>query len=231
MKYSFKNESVKSSVVVLRDGRAMEVRRGEKTSFAAGERQMWASLDAWMATLPDGASVTVSKRKPVAKPRPVITNPVLSSFLVRVRAAGRDQSIRKETMLYAGTRAEVIQREKARQEKEFATGWMTWITPARHAEIIADLDARLAAQVEAGTADKPVFRACGSGVFITMTADGEMRAIRYSQPHNTIGYFLSDDRARYDWGVRNLSTDFVELTDPEMPVWRLVQGGPPVKIH
>jgi hypothetical protein len=233
MKYSFKSDSVQSSVIVLRDGRAMEVRRGEKTSFTKAERQTWPSLDAWMATLPDGASVKVSKGKKAAGKRSTVTNPVLARFLERVRAGPHGESIQRETMFCAGTRAEVIQRDKAREEKEFAAGWRKWMTPERQAEVIAELGARLAAQVEAGTADKPVFRAVRrGGVYITMAADGEMYTIRYSQENNAIGYFLSGDSAfSGDWSVRNLSTDFVELTDPAMPVWRLVQGGPPVKIH
>jgi hypothetical protein len=238
MKYSFKNDTTKSSVIVLRDGRALEIRRGEKTSFSADERQTWPTLDEWMATLPDGASVKVSKGKKTGtgKPRPVVTNPVLVRFLERVRAACHDKSIRRETMLYAGTRAEIIHAEKGREEKEFAEGWKTWVTPAAHERVLAVLDARLAAQVEGGTADKPVFRVprrggAGTGSYITMADDGEMRMIRYNQARNVIGYFLNDGSICGAWDVRFLSTDFVELTDPEMPMWRLVHGGAPVKIH
>jgi hypothetical protein len=48
-----------STVVVMRDGRFLEVRRGEKTHWASGEpRGRWASLEEWMSTLPVGTNVT-----------------------------------------------------------------------------------------------------------------------------------------------------------------------------
>jgi hypothetical protein len=57
-KYSYKpaNPTESSSIVILRDGAALEIRRGTKTSWPAGEeRQRWPSLEAWIATLPAGA--------------------------------------------------------------------------------------------------------------------------------------------------------------------------------
>lgn len=43
----------KSSVVILKNGQALEVRRGEKTHWASGEeRNMWPSMTAWLSTLP-----------------------------------------------------------------------------------------------------------------------------------------------------------------------------------
>jgi hypothetical protein len=57
-KYSYKpaNPTESSSVVILRDGAALEIRRGTKTSWSAGEeRRRWPSLEAWIATLPAGA--------------------------------------------------------------------------------------------------------------------------------------------------------------------------------
>lgn len=64
MKYSYKSTdpAAASSVVMLRDGRAMEIRRGDKTTFADGERRFWSSWSEWMATLPDGAAVIESPK-------------------------------------------------------------------------------------------------------------------------------------------------------------------------
>jgi len=52
-KISYVFGGIKSSVVILRDGKALEVRRGEKTRWASGEeRTTWPSMKAWLATLP-----------------------------------------------------------------------------------------------------------------------------------------------------------------------------------
>lgn len=61
MEYSYKpvDAAAASSVVILKDGRALEVRRGEKTTWAAGEEQKcWSSLEEWRASLPADAEVT-----------------------------------------------------------------------------------------------------------------------------------------------------------------------------
>jgi hypothetical protein len=58
MKYSYTHDNQKFSVVVLKDGRVMEIRRGTAT-FAAHEHQyrtIWSSLDAWRASWPTGAT-------------------------------------------------------------------------------------------------------------------------------------------------------------------------------
>ncbi len=52
-KISYVFGGIKSSVVILSDGKALEVRRGEKTRWASGEeRTTWPSMKAWLATLP-----------------------------------------------------------------------------------------------------------------------------------------------------------------------------------
>lgn len=59
----------KSSVVILNNGSALEVRRGEKTRWAAGEkRTTWPSITAWLSTLPPQwdsveAWITAGKRQ------------------------------------------------------------------------------------------------------------------------------------------------------------------------
>jgi hypothetical protein len=52
-KISYVFGEMKSSVVILSDGKALEVRRGEKTRWTSGEeRTTWPSMKAWLATLP-----------------------------------------------------------------------------------------------------------------------------------------------------------------------------------
>jgi hypothetical protein len=55
-----------STVVTLRDGALLELRRGTKTRWSARRdpagtepRKRWATLEEWKATLPEGAEVTV----------------------------------------------------------------------------------------------------------------------------------------------------------------------------
>ena len=231
MKYSYKGPeaAAASSVVILRDGRAMETRRGEQTAFAEKERRFWTSLAEWMATLPDGAQVTKKAGRPAGAgkkrpPKPVVTNPVLLRFMERVKAACRTP--RPFTMRYAGTRAEVVRTEKQRLEEFYAEGWLKWKTPERHARDLADLDGRLAALEAAGTAGAPVYYAIGSAGYITLV-DGELQEVRWSKEHNVIGYF--SNREAIAWENRVLSVDFVPLTDPAMPLWRL-GGRTPMRI-
>jgi hypothetical protein len=228
MKYSCKSldPAAASSVVILRDGRAMEIRRGDQTAFAEKERRFWPSLTEWMATLPDGATVVKSAGRPATGKKPAVTNPVLLCFMERVAAACR--SLRPFTMRYAGTRAEVVRTEKQRLEEFYAEGWQKWKTPERHAQDLADLDGRLAALEAAGTAGLPVYYAIGPAGYITQTADGELQEVRWSKEHNAIGYF--SNRKSIAWENRVLSVDFVPLTDPAMPLWRIGQGGAPMRI-
>lgn len=228
MKYSYKSSdpTAASSVVILRDGRAMETRRGDQTAFAEKERRFWPSLTEWMATLPDGAQVT--KKAPPARKRPakpVVTNPVLLRFMERVKAACRNPP--PFTMRYAGTRAEVVRTEKQRLEEFYAEGWLKWKTPERHARDLADLDGRLAALEAAGTGGAPVYYAIGSASYITLV-DGELQEVRWSKEHNIIGYF--SNRKAIAWENRVLSVDFVPLTDPVMPLWRTMRGEAPMPI-
>jgi hypothetical protein len=62
-KYSYKptDAAAASTVVLLKDGNLLEIRRGGKTTWGPGEeRKRWASLSAWMESLPVGASITKS---------------------------------------------------------------------------------------------------------------------------------------------------------------------------
>ena len=56
--HSYTHDNQKYSVIVLKDGRAMEIRRGTMT-FAAHEkhgRSYWPTVEAWKATWPTGAT-------------------------------------------------------------------------------------------------------------------------------------------------------------------------------
>jgi len=58
-----------STVVPLKTGEFLEVRRGEKTWWKPTEtRQKWPSLEAWKATLPAGATVVEKSRRGIAGP-------------------------------------------------------------------------------------------------------------------------------------------------------------------
>lgn len=65
LSYSYKpvtGFSGASTVVPLKNGSFLEVRRGEKTRWVEGDfRNTWATLDAWKATLPVGAVVVEKK--------------------------------------------------------------------------------------------------------------------------------------------------------------------------
>lgn len=65
-KLSCKIGDFASSVVVLKDGRAMEVRRGDETRFRGLGRTYWPSVDAWKATLPEGGLAVIKGSAPAA---------------------------------------------------------------------------------------------------------------------------------------------------------------------
>ena len=89
-KLSFKNEAMKSSVVVLKDGSCLEVRCNDKTKWAAGEkRNKWPSVAAWRATLPADAEPLEEKRAPPAKrvkSYKDVTDPILLKILSGAKA-------------------------------------------------------------------------------------------------------------------------------------------------
>jgi hypothetical protein len=57
-----------SMVWVESAGHYMEVRRGEKTKFAAGERRTWATVDEWLACLTPSERTTQASLAPPAAP-------------------------------------------------------------------------------------------------------------------------------------------------------------------
>jgi hypothetical protein len=93
-KLSFKNEAIQSSVVVLKDGSCLEVRRGAKTKWSPGEeRGRWPSVAAWTATLPAGATPTKTD-KAIEPPQTYNTlkNPILRKILGAVQRHSKDGS-------------------------------------------------------------------------------------------------------------------------------------------
>jgi hypothetical protein len=51
-KLTYKDAQVQSSVIRLKDGRVMEVRRNQLTGSAIPDRQFWGNAEAWRASLP-----------------------------------------------------------------------------------------------------------------------------------------------------------------------------------
>jgi hypothetical protein len=100
-KFSFKNAEMQSTVVVLRDGRAMEVRRGELTGAAIPDRVYWASLAAWRAWLPEGAQV--EGLEAVEPPAPAAAGgggaPAVPAALLEAAAAARQDAAAKAAAL------------------------------------------------------------------------------------------------------------------------------------
>lgn len=72
-----------STVVTLKDGSLLEVRRGAQTTWTVGEpRKRWASLAEWMASLPEDAMI---KKSGVKKGAPRAPASPLSEAMQRVR--------------------------------------------------------------------------------------------------------------------------------------------------
>ena len=85
-KLSYKNETMKSSVVVLKDDSCLEVRRNNKTTWAPGEeRGRWSSVEAWRATLPAGSTpLEETRTKNIHKDYNNLTDPILRKLLSAV---------------------------------------------------------------------------------------------------------------------------------------------------
>lgn len=94
------NGDVKSTVVILKDGRAMEVRRGETTDWSApgpgSARLVWSSMAAWAAQLGPWPSVEAwrASRAPLGsypESKPVTISPYLARFLGRADGVSREE--------------------------------------------------------------------------------------------------------------------------------------------
>jgi len=215
-KYSCKIGDFKSSVVVLKDGRAMEVRRGEKTTFYKADppRIYWPTLDAWKATLPEGGVAAIKESGRSATDRFATTNPVLARFFERARAK-RGNSVRSANIKSLGTREERARRNVAWWRSylvaEEATKHYSWNkgSNAYYEEQLAKEEAKLAAILEAGRGSEKLYHVPKSG-FFTMLPDGELVSVHYSSWDNMIAI-----RGEYMDGYPT----WIPLTDPEMPLW------------
>jgi hypothetical protein len=95
VKISYKNGDDQRSVVLLKDGVAMEVRRGPKTKWAPGEeRGSWPSMAVWAATLPaewDSVSAwKLAKGTPACGGRGFPLSPLLAAFMNSQRATVKE---------------------------------------------------------------------------------------------------------------------------------------------
>ena len=97
----YETAAVKSTVAILKDGRAMEVRRGETTDFSApgpgSARIYWPSMDAWASQLGPWHSVETWRSTAPALPlaahpagKPVEIRPYLAYFLGKADGVSRE---------------------------------------------------------------------------------------------------------------------------------------------
>jgi hypothetical protein len=75
MKFSYTHADKTYSVVTLKDGSILEIRRGDRTFPAdnKADQQTWPSLDAWKATWPADAT-------PVVPPPPSVAETIIARF-------------------------------------------------------------------------------------------------------------------------------------------------------
>jgi len=131
----YENDDVKSTVVILKDGRAMEVRRGEITDWSApgpgSARLFWPSMDAWAAQLGEWPSVIAWKKSPAGvafsvslelplEGSQVAIRPYLAQFLGKAELVSSREEIRAALDSYLATRWGLGVYRKARDVKPAA---------------------------------------------------------------------------------------------------------------
>jgi len=116
---------IQSAVVILKDGRAMEVRRGETTDFSApgpgSARRFWPSMEAWIAELGPWPSVETwrSAVSPLAAHpdgKSVTIRPALAYFLGKADPVSRED-IRDTLNSYIASKWGLSVSRKARDVK------------------------------------------------------------------------------------------------------------------
>jgi hypothetical protein len=227
-KLSCKNGDFASSVVVLKDGSVLEVRRGKETRFIGMERQRWPTVDAWKATLPaaatvktDGAEAVVAasgagKRAPVDKW--ATTNPALANFITKARAYSdkHGPTLRRSNCYPAGTYRSRIEKDIATAKIQVAhRKALTYAVNSLkfYESQLAECEKTLSKMIEKGTADDMTYDSTLTPRFLTLTATKEILPVFYNIEDNVI--FYKDCTKGY----------YTPITDPEAPFWYEVERG------
>jgi hypothetical protein len=210
----------------------MEVRRGKVTDFTYGptERQYWPTVDAWKATLPEGAEVKEELRgsasasaAKASADKWATTNPVLARFIAKMRAYHGECTRRSRTQnCYAsGTRrqrigGEIYNAEMAILRCKGAVA-ASQILPYFE-ENLAKQQALLAKVIAEGKADETVFVPGCDSHFLTLSPDGEIQQVYYNVAENVIF------RINFDTQI------MTPITDMEAPFWAEPYRGRLIKI-
>lgn len=217
-KLSCKIGDFASSVVVLGDGRAMEVRRGKITSFYGDvKRTFWPTVDDWKATLPEGGAAVIKEEgHPARADKWATTNPVLARVIERARAIRGDR-MRTSNCYCDGTREGKAREEIARYDwiVNPKDGVQRYNAPtvALYRSYLEDAEKRLAALLATGKGDEKLFTTQQSPRLFTLTDSGEMVALYYSIRENAImtrTEGLEEGRYTITWHP---------FTNPEAPMW------------
>ena len=115
IRYVNGDETVKSTVVILKDGRAMEMRRGEITNWSApgpgSARLFWPSMDVWASQLGEWPSVIgwrsslSSLPSPLPSPLPLTISPYLARFLGKADQISSREEIQAALQSYVAYHA------------------------------------------------------------------------------------------------------------------------------
>jgi hypothetical protein len=201
-KFSCKIGDFKSSVVLLKNGQAMEVRRGDKTYFhELDARVYWPSLDAWKATLPEGWVAAIKEDSPSDKYS--TTNPVLARFLERARAVCGSRMRRMNNSGNVTLESQACERLKACKTAAIRYPSPLYGTYADEQVIVAE--AKLAEILASGKGSEKIYKDSKTH-FFTLLPNGCLVGIYYNTDENMIMY-------------RRNSRIWDPLTDPEMQLW------------
>ena len=201
-KFSCKIGDFKSSVILLKDGRAMEVRRGDKTIFnAADARIYWPSLDAWKATLPEGWVAAIKEGGPSEKYATM--NPVLARFLERARAVCGSRMRRMNNSGNVTLESQARERLKVCKAAAIRYPSPVYGTYADAQVVVAE--AKLADILASGKGSERIYKDSKTH-FFTLLPNGCLVGIYYNTEDNMIV-------------SRRNSRSWIPLTDPEMPIW------------
>lgn len=228
-KLSCKIGDFASSVVVLKDGRAMEVRRGKETCFAgAVKRTFWPTVDDWKATLPEGGVAAIKEE---GRPTPVdkwaTTNPVLARVIERARVVRGDR-LQTSNCVCVGTLEGRILQEISRYECIInpTTGYPKE-TVALYCYSMDKAKKRLADLLATGKGDEKLYSpTTATPRLFTLTDSGEMKAVYYNIRENAIvtrttvleeGHYIPTGK-------------WTPITNPEAPMWFMACPSNMIKI-